>query len=61
MSYLHSIEMSFGRTNCISWSVLDIYEDNKQKSMRQKNMDSLAIEIYKCQAGLARFNTTDHE
>ena len=27
-------------------------EENKQKSMHQKNIESLAIEIYKLQAGL---------
>ena len=30
-----------------------ILEDNKQKSIHQKNIESLAIEIYKFQAGLA--------
>ena len=29
-----------------------ILEDNKQKSIHQKNIESLAIEIYKFQAGL---------
>ena len=24
----HSVEMSFGRTNCIRWSVLDIYVES---------------------------------
>ena len=30
-----------------------ILEDNKEKSIHQKNIESLAIEIYKLQAGLA--------
>ena len=29
-----------------------ILEDNKQKSIHQKNIESLAIEIFKFQAGL---------
>ena len=31
MNYLHSVEMSFGRTNRISWPVLDRYECSELK------------------------------
>ena len=36
-----------------------ILEDNKQKSIHQKNIESLAIQIYKFQAGLTPLIMSD--